>query len=84
MQMVRLNELRKKIDMIDKQVVSLLLQRFKIAKQISLYKKKVRISVKDSKRESQILKNVLRFSKNNEFVIKMFRSIINYSRKIQK
>jgi chorismate mutase len=64
-----LNSSRKKIDIIDKKIAILLLQRFKIAKQISLYKKKNKISIKNYKREAEVLKNISKYSRNNKFVI---------------
>ena len=80
-----LKNFRKKIDLIDKSIVRLLLLRFNVARQIGSYKEKNKISIKDNKREAQVLRNVAKLSKNNDFIKKTFKSIIEYSKmKCQK
>ena len=82
--MEKLESFRKSINSIDKQITKLLLKRFWIAKNISLYKEKSRIAVRDSKREAQVLKNIEEFSGKDKFIIGIFKKIISHSRNIQK
>ena len=76
---------RKKIDAIDKNIVKLLLKRFDLAKRIGNYKRKNKIKIIDKKRELQVIKNIKTQSKlHQKFMINIFKNIINYSKKIQK
>ena len=76
---------RKKIDVIDRNIVKLLLLRLKLVKQIASYKRRNRIRVMDKKRELQVIKNITTHSKlHQKFMINIFKIIMNYSKKIQK
>ena len=84
--MERIEYLRKKIDLIDKNIVRLLSLRFELTKQIGNCKKKNKIKIIDRKRELQIIKNIKKYSTktSQKFLQKIFGKIIDYSRKIQK
>lgn len=84
--MENLDYYRKRIDIIDKKIVSLLVSRINISKKISVYKRKHKIKIADAARERHVLNNIKnRQSKRNEkFLKKLFRDIINYSKCIQK
>ena len=83
--MNKLDYYRKKIDLIDKNIIKLLPQRFKLAKQIGDYKKKNKIKVVDKKRELQVINGIKKYSnKHKKFILDIFKKIINYSKKIQK
>ena len=78
-----LNELRKKIDSIDYDLLLLLNSRMKIVLELMKYKD----DIKDSKREGEVFKN---FSKipspifNKKFSDKIFKEILKESKRIQK
>ena len=82
--MDKLSGYRKKIDAVDRDITNLLLLRFKLVKQIANHKKKNKIRITDKKRELQVLKNIKKYSKSNQFIVNIFKNIINYSKKIQK
>ena len=80
-----MDNFRKKIDAIDKNIVKLLLKRFDSAKRIGNYKRKNKIKIIDKKRELQVIKNIKTQSKlHQKFMINIFKAIMNYSKKIQK
>ena len=76
---------RKKIDIIDKNIVKLLLLRFKFVKRIASYKKGNKIGVLDKKRELQVIAKIKKKSgkKHQKFIISVFKNIIDYSKKMQ-
>ena len=82
--MSKLNDFRKKIDAIDRNMVKSLSLRFSLAKQIASYKKENNIRITDKKRELQVMKNIKKYSKSNQVIIKIFKNIITYSKKLQK
>ncbi|MBI2559398.1 chorismate mutase [Candidatus Woesearchaeota archaeon] len=83
--MGKLKSYRKKIDIIDKKIVKLLMSRFELARQISIYKKWNKLEIIDKKRERQVINNIKKFSnKHKKFVIGIFKNIITYSKKLQK
>jgi prephenate dehydratase/chorismate mutase/prephenate dehydratase len=78
-----LGEIRKRIDLIDYEVVKLINQRMEYA--LRLKKLKGRIS--DPEREQQVFCNINRFSRNlitPEFSERLYREIIEESKKIQE
>ena len=84
--MDKLKSYRERIDVIDKKIVKLLSLRFNLAKQISSYKKKNKFEITDKKRELRVIKNIEKFSnkKHQKFMVRVFKNIINYSKRIQK
>ena len=81
--MKKLEYYRKKIDIIDRDIVKFLLLRLKLVKQMASYKKSNKINITDKKRELQVIKNIKKYSKSNKFIIDIFKKIIYYSKKIQ-
>ena len=83
--MGKLKYYRDRIDSIDRNIVKLLLFRFKIVKRISRYKKINKLDAIDKKRELQVMKNIKKYSNksNQKFIIKIFKNIINYSKRLQ-
>ncbi len=77
---------RKKINVIDRNIVKLLLKRFDLAKQIGNYKSRNKMKIIDKKREMQVINNIKKYSnkENKKFITNVFKNIINYSKKIQK
>ena len=84
--MDKLRLYRKKVDEIDKKIVRLLMLRFRLMKHISTYKKTKKIKVLDKKRELRVLENIRKFSDNKHktFVTHIFKSIIKYSKRLQR
>jgi len=83
--MNKLKHYRKKIDLIDRNIVKLLLSRFKLIKRVANYKKINKIQISDEIRELEVLKNIEKHSKkdHSDFIKNIFKSIINYSKKFQ-
>jgi len=76
---------RKKIDLIDHQLIKLLSKRLESVKKIGEYKKKNKIKIINKKRENEILKDRIKNSKlSKKFIKKLFSLIIIESRKTQK
>ena len=82
--MDKLEKSRKNIDAIDKKLAGLLFQRLKAAIAIASYKKKTKTKIKDGKREAKVINNIKKSSKNNKYVIEIYKKIIEVSRKSQK
>ena len=82
-----INELRNKIDQIDKEMKELFIQRMGISKQIGQYKKEHHLNILDVKREEEIILN-----KKNEFESEelwpyyesFIRHLMDLSKEIQK
>lgn len=76
--------LRMNIDETDRKIVKLLLLRFRLIKQISKFKKSNKLRIFDKNREQKVLLNVKKLSgQHQEFIIKIFKYILIYSRKLQ-
>lgn len=82
--MDKLKAYRRKIDIIDKNIVKLLSLRFRLIKRIANHKKKHKIKIVDKERESQVINNIKKHSNSNQkFINNIFKDIIKYSKKIQ-
>ncbi|PIR21024.1 MAG: chorismate mutase [Deltaproteobacteria bacterium CG11_big_fil_rev_8_21_14_0_20_47_16] len=83
-----LKDMRKKIDRVDAAIIKLLAERRKLSRAVGRMKAKAGIVVKDPARERAILKHYRTQSKRHRldptFVHQLFRSIIRYSRSVQK
>lgn len=83
--MRKLDNCRKKIDVIDRGIVRLFLLRFRLVNQIANHKKINKIRIADKKRESDVLGSIRKSGKNHsEFLASIFKKTINYSKKLQK
>lgn len=84
----RLKILRKKIDKVDATLIRMLAERRKLSREVGRLKVRLKMVVKDPKREREILKHYRAQSKRHRldpaFVHKLFRDIIRYSRRLQK
>lgn len=80
-------ELRKEIDRIDTQLLSLIKQRLEVAKEVGLYKKAHNLPIIDKAREKEVLedkrKKALEANVNPELMQKIFRLLIAEARKVQ-
>ncbi|HOJ85932.1 MAG: chorismate mutase [Elusimicrobiales bacterium] len=79
-----INKLRKKIDIIDSKISSLLLKRFETAKKIGEIKKKKNMPVKDFKREKEVLNKISSKTETYGKELKeIYKKIIEKTREIQ-
>jgi len=82
---MKLEDIRKQINHIDRQILERLNQRMSLSLQTRKYKTKTR----DSKRETQVLDQINKETKHldlvrKKFAKKIFKTIIQESRRIQK
>jgi len=79
--------LRAEIDKLDQKILKLLKQRIHVTQKIGKIKKSTRSNILDTKRESEIFANLLEAGANlkiqNDFIISIWRQIIEYSYKVQ-
>jgi chorismate mutase len=84
---MEISKLRQEIDRIDREIISLLRERFGIVRDIARLKRETDIDVEDIERESQIMKNCkdeCRGKISETFVEKLMGLIISESKKIQE
>jgi len=83
-----LGELRDKINKIDSEIVSLLKKRDEVSEKIGEYKKEKSLKVFDSAREEKVLERLKGLARqggvDEEFVLKIFREMIEHSKEVQK
>ena len=82
-----LKELRKKIDEIDKMIIEVFLDRIKIIKDISNYKKKNKLPIYDSLRESELLskrKDMVNDISLHKDIEDLFKLILKISKEHEK
>lgn len=79
-------EQRKKINIIDNNILRLLEERFSLVKSIADYKKKNKLNIFQPKREDEVLNNLINSTKklDSMFIENLFRVIFNESKRIQK
>jgi chorismate mutase len=79
----RISELRKRIDSVDRTILRLLEERLKIAREIMKIKIKKGLKITDRKRESEILKNLTKKTKNEilkKYLFQIYRIIFKMSK----
>lgn len=82
-----LQELRKNINMVDKQIMDLFVQRLNIVKDICTIKEQHNISIEDKSREQDLLEYLYNSLINKEYsneTKELFLSIITISKNFQK
>lgn len=83
--MDELNNLRKKVDKLDSELLNILKRRLILSKEISRFKRKNGLKILDKKREKEVLQNKIKKSSlNGRFVKELFSLILCESRRIQK
>jgi chorismate mutase len=83
--MDELNNLRNKVDKLDHELLGIIKKRLLVSKYIGDYKKKNNFKIRDRKREKEILQDKLeKSSLDGKFIKKLFKLILNESRRIQK
>ncbi len=73
--MEKLYELRKRIDEIDEQIIELLEERLRIAKEIGEIKRELNLPIRDEKREEEVLKRVGKFKEIFEKIVEVCRDV---------
>ncbi len=85
---MKLNIIRKKISVIDENIMKLLKRRMALSLKAKKEKIKTGLNIEDNIREKEILENVKNmaqlYSLDQEFVYRLFQIIINESKTIQK
>lgn len=82
-----IKNLRTEIDKLDQRILKLLKQRIHVTEKIGKIKKSNSSDILDTQRESEIFSNLLEAGGNleirDDFIISLWRQIIEYSYKIQ-
>lgn len=85
MQKTNLNELRKKIDKVDKELVKMLAKRFTLTKEVGEYKKSCNLKALAEKREKRIFKTREKWAKELDLdpilIKKIFTMVIKEVKK---
>lgn len=78
--------LRDQIDKVDKRIIKLLSDRFKLVRAVALYKKKNKIKTTQADREKEIINKLtdLTTSSSPIFIKKLYSLIFKESKRIQK
>ncbi len=88
MKVTGLKQLRKRIDRVDALIIRMLAERRRLALQAGRLKLRLKLAVKDPRRERKMLRHYRAESKRHRldpmFVHQLFRHIIRYSRRVQK
>lgn len=83
-----IQQLRRKIDKIDQEIVALIARRISLVKEIAKVKQKQGLDIFDKEREKEIMNNITLIAKNNcisnKFIKKIFKEILNYSKNLQE
>lgn len=82
-----MKELRNQIDIIDKSIQNLFLERMQVVKKVALHKKEVNLPVFDEKREKEIIKRNTESIDNLELVDlykEFYEKLLEVSKKYQE
>ena len=86
--MVDIQELRKRVDEVDEQILNALSERAKICRAIGLAKKKQGMQIRDASRENELFKRVkekaVQFHLDPLQVEAVYREIVNMCSAVQK
>ncbi|MFC5652563.1 chorismate mutase [Paenibacillus solisilvae] len=81
MEAINLEDLRRRIDQLDQEIISLLAQRFQLTETVGHYKAQHHLEAQDKARESQQFKKIIRLSEqaglNAEYSVQVYRRIID-------
>lgn len=85
---MKLDDLRKQIDEIDWQLLAHIKKRLSIVKKIAMVKKENGLPIEDKKREAEMLDKLIKDGEKlqltSNFILRLFKVIINESKKNQK
>jgi len=71
----KLHELRKRIDEIDEQIIKLLEERVRIAKEIGAIKRELNLPIRDEKREEEVFRRAGKFREVFEKIVEVCRDV---------
>ena len=81
---MNLDDIRKEIDVIDKEILSLFIKRMECAEKIALIKEKENLPIVNEAREEEILKNMAANAHDfKEETRELFSKIMDISKKVQ-
>lgn len=75
---------RDKIDNIDKKIAILIDKRLEVVRKISIIKKNNKLKIEDKKREKDVLKNVMHYTRYKKEIKKIYKQIIKISKMLQR
>lgn len=81
--MATINELRKEIDYLDDEIMSLLDKRFSLTKQIGIEKSKTKMNILDTNREQNIIDKISKYSHSPQ-IEAIYVTMMNESKKSQR
>ena len=77
----KLDTVRRKIDEVDQEIVTLLAKRFKLVSKVPEIKKKFNMATIDPSREREILSNVAKWAEGmgieGSYIVRIYRSILD-------
>lgn len=85
--MNRLEEYRKEIDLIDKEMIALFERRMDVARKVGEYKKENNMEILNSKREEEVIEKNINNLKNKDYKDigrEFFENLMKLSRSLQK
>jgi chorismate mutase len=75
-----LEEVRCKIDKLDKEILNLIEERFELVKEVARIKKLKKLPIRDLKREEEVIRSKFALTElSEEFVAKFYRLLIDES-----
>ncbi|MBQ9341070.1 MAG: chorismate mutase [Lachnospiraceae bacterium] len=82
---MEINEIRSKIDKVNDELLSLLLERLSLSREVAEYKINNNLPIYDKKREEEIINALTYKCKDNaEYIIPVFDAILDTSKKLQE
>lgn len=79
-----LNELRRKIDILDDRFSEILKKRLELSKEIGIYKKKNKISLRDLEREEKVIERVIKNRVPERLARKIYNTIFEETLKLEE
>lgn len=83
-----MDNLRRKINKIDDQILKLLKERVDLVKKVGEYKKRDNLAIKDVKREEEVVEGLINKAKDYDLpknlIQKIWREIFDFSYKMEK
>ncbi len=81
-----MDDLREKIDELDRKILELIAERFRVVREIAEYKKQHNLPIEDKEREEAIREKYMEFSDRipEEFLVEFWDTMMYYSKKVQE
>lgn len=83
---MEINELRKRINELDNEIINAIRKRFELSKLIGDEKQKQNIKIRDSKREEEIISRIIARNKDIDagFIAELYDTILSESKRLQE